>query len=188
MGKFIWNNQGLPHKGWSCINVIDTGHATSKCEMCGNSTVRYLHYLEHAEFERQLKVGSECSEKLSENYSTASSVEDYIKRYPKKKAMWSSKWKVSNKGNHYYVEEDCSKDRTVTIFPDKFNPGCFKYLIVDKEYSNVDYGDGPEQELNEDKKFSNKFYATIAEAKEAVFDEFNVAPKELAEKILTLIE
>ena len=186
MGKYIWNKQGLPHKGWSCVNVVDSGHASSKCEMCGNGTVRYLHYLEHDEFDGQLKVGSECSQKLAENYSNASAVEDYIKRYPKEKEKWPAKWKKSKKGNTYFVENEYPKERLVTVFPDKQNRGRFKYSIIDKEYSTIDYGEGPVQEIDERKQFSKESYSSIIEAQFAVFDKLHTTPERYAKHMIKL--
>lgn len=180
MGKFIWNRQGLPHKGWSCVNVVDSGHASSKCEMCGNSNLRYIHFLEHDEYDGQLKVGGECSQKLAENYSTASSVEEYTRRYPKEQAKWPSKWKTSRKGNIYFIENEYPRERLVTIYPDKQNRSRYKYSIVDKEYSTVDYGEGPEQEVDERKQFSKESYSSITEAQCAVFDKLHPKPEEYA--------
>jgi hypothetical protein len=91
LSQYIWNKEGIPRKGWACKKVIDSGRASFKCEMCGNGTVRYVHHLEHVESPDVIKVGSECSKKLAENYSTASWVEGYIKKYPTEKAKWSSK-------------------------------------------------------------------------------------------------
>ena len=172
MTKYIWNNPDIPHKGWTCVKVVDTGNANSKCKMCGNGTVRYLHFLEHDDYESQLQVGSECSMKMAKNYSTASYVEDYIKRYPKEQEKWPSKWKMSQKGNPYYLEEDYPRERLVTIFPDRYKPGQYKYSIIEKEFTTTFNEDGPEQETYTDKKFSQKSFSTITEAQEDVFNEF----------------
>lgn len=184
MVKFIWNKQGVPRKGWSCVNVVDSGHASSKCEMCGNSNLRFVHYLEHDSYEGQLKVGSECSAKLADNYSTASSVEEYTRQYPKEKAKWLNKWKVSKKGNRYFVENEYPIERLVTIYPDKQSRGRYKYSITDKEYTMIDYGDGPEQEVDERKQFSKESYSSITEAQLAIFDKLHPNPEKYARYII----
>ena len=46
-----WDQPGVPHKGWHCVDVVDlradgesadeTDYAT--CQMCGNEKIRYVH-------------------------------------------------------------------------------------------------------------------------------------------------
>lgn len=46
-----WDQPGVPHKGWHCVDVVDlradgesadeTDYAT--CQMCGNEKTRYLY-------------------------------------------------------------------------------------------------------------------------------------------------
>lgn len=46
-----WDQRGVPHKGWHCVDVVDlradgesaddTDYAT--CQMCGNEKIRYVH-------------------------------------------------------------------------------------------------------------------------------------------------
>lgn len=46
-----------------------------------------------------------------------------------------------------------------------------------KELINIDYGKGPEQEVEEYKNFSQISFSSLAEAKEVVFDEFHPKPE-----------
>jgi hypothetical protein len=64
----LWNQPTVPHKGWICVDVIDTGGAESTCEMCGNECVRYLHVMSHADYFSQLDVGCVCAEKMTDDY------------------------------------------------------------------------------------------------------------------------
>lgn len=169
LSQFIWNKEGIPHKGWSCVKVIDSGHASSKCEMCGNGTVRYIHYLEHDDYSEDIKVGSECSKKLAENYSMASFVETYIKKYPTEKSKWSNKsWKISRSGNPYLKHDEY----IITIYKDKFKLGNFKFMTVKKDITTIDCGEGPEREVDEIKFFDKVSYGSVAEVKLAVFEHF----------------
>jgi hypothetical protein len=175
LSKYIWSKEEIPHKGWHCKNIVDTGCAKSKCEMCGNGTVRYVHYLEHDNYPDLIEVGSECSRKLAENYSMASFLDTYIKKYPTEKITWANKnWKISRSGNPYLQYNDY----TITIYKDKYKLGNFKFITVKKEITNIDYGEGPEQEEEDIKFFSKNSYNSIAEAKEAVFDHF--FPKDIS--------
>ncbi len=50
-----WDQPGVPHKGWRCVDVVDlrangepaddTDYAT--CQMCGNEKIRYVHIMDH---------------------------------------------------------------------------------------------------------------------------------------------
>lgn len=65
------SSSGVPHKGWTCIDVIDlradgeqpeeTDYAT--CQMCGNEKIRYVHVMQHPDYIAELEVGCVCAEK-----------------------------------------------------------------------------------------------------------------------------
>ena len=46
-----WSEQGVPHKGWRCIDVEDLGEFDSVCEMCDTQEIRYVHYMQHSDYE-----------------------------------------------------------------------------------------------------------------------------------------
>ena len=68
-----WDQPGVPHKGWHCVDVVDlradgesadeTDYAT--CQMCGNEKIRYVHIMEHPELDENFDVGCVCAEKMS---------------------------------------------------------------------------------------------------------------------------
>lgn len=62
-----WDQSGVPHKGWSFDQMEDTEDATSKCEMCGNEKVRYVHVMSHPTY-GTLRVGCVCAEKMQDDY------------------------------------------------------------------------------------------------------------------------
>lgn len=74
--KRLWNQAGVPRKGWTCVAEEDiredgtppeeTQYAT--CEMCGCKKVRFVHRMEHHDFERALSVGRVCAAKMSRPY------------------------------------------------------------------------------------------------------------------------
>lgn len=55
-----WDKAGIPHTGWSWINVEDRGEASQECQMCSNERVRYIHLVAHAAY-GQLEVGCVCA-------------------------------------------------------------------------------------------------------------------------------
>ena len=68
-----WDQPGVPHKGWHCVDVVDlradgesadeTDYAT--CQMCGNEKIRYVHIMEHPDLNENFDVGCVCAEKMS---------------------------------------------------------------------------------------------------------------------------
>lgn len=48
-----WDQPGVPHKGWHCVDVVDLradgGPADeidyATCQMCGNEKIRYVHVM-----------------------------------------------------------------------------------------------------------------------------------------------
>ncbi len=71
-----WDQPGVPHKGWHCLDVVDlradggpadeTDYAT--CQMCGNEKIRYVHIMEHPDLDENFEVGCVCAEKMSDDY------------------------------------------------------------------------------------------------------------------------
>jgi hypothetical protein len=92
-----WNQKGIPHKGWSLIDVIDIredGQSEAEtdyetCMMCGNDKIRYVHIVENPEVVDSFKVGCVCSGKMTITYSftetekqkyTKSKLEKFLER------------------------------------------------------------------------------------------------------------
>lgn len=71
-----WDQPGVPHKGWHCVDVVDlradgesadeTDYAT--CQMCGNEKIRYVHIMEHPDLDENFDVGCVCAEKMSGDF------------------------------------------------------------------------------------------------------------------------
>lgn len=55
MGRPAWDAAGVPHEGWTCVDIghlrTDGGPADetdcATCQMCGNEKFRYVHIMEH---------------------------------------------------------------------------------------------------------------------------------------------
>jgi len=153
----LWSQSGIPHRGWRCVTVIDlredgsspeeTDYAT--CEMCGNERIRFVHVVEHDDFDRQLEVGCVCAEKLTEDYVNPRSRENKLKNKAARKAKWLTRtWRLSSKGNQFLNINGYN----LGIFSNKFRPGQWKYRI--------------------DNQFSEKSYASVEAAKLGLFEEF----------------
>jgi hypothetical protein len=66
-----WSQQGVPQKGWVCLEVIDTGEPSEICEMCQHQEIRYVHIMRHEEYEGTLRCGCVCDGNMSDGYVNA---------------------------------------------------------------------------------------------------------------------
>jgi len=41
----LWDQPGIPHKGWYCNDVIDLEVPRERCQMCGREDLRYVHIM-----------------------------------------------------------------------------------------------------------------------------------------------
>lgn len=155
MRENLWNQQGVPHKGWQCVDTVDLrpdGQSAgetdyAECQMCGNEKIRYVHYMTHIDYPRQLEVGCVCAEKMSGDYVTPKEREAKLRSRAQRRAHWlRRKWKISKSGNEYLN----IKGLNVGVFKD--NRQRWKFRI--------------------DEKFSQRSYVTKDDAKIALFDEF----------------
>jgi hypothetical protein len=97
-----WDQPGVPHKGWRCVDVTDLEEAMGVCEMCGKEEIRYVHHMEHDEFSGTLGVGCVCAEKLSGDYVAPRLREKVLRSKAGRKARWLTRsWRVARTGNPY---------------------------------------------------------------------------------------
>ncbi len=155
----LWSEPGVPHKDWSCIDVIDlraNGEPASEtdyanCQMCGQEKLRYVHIMEHSDYHRTLEVGCVCAEKMTEDYLTPKKRESHLRNRASRRSRWLKLrgWKISKKGNPY------------------INIGDFNLVI---------YSSGNlwryQLKVNGDSRQGTKTYPTQEEAKLALFDEY----------------
>lgn len=152
-----WNQKGVPHKGWNCIDVIDLNPDSLpreyvdyyECEMCCKTKIRFVHVMSHPDHEDDLSVGCVCAEKMSDDYRNPKQREGHLIRKSQRKKKWLSlKWRTSQKGNPYLKKDGMY----MTVFRDKFKEGYWKFTIE----GNYSKGKFPSQD----------------EAKLALFEEY----------------
>lgn len=97
-----WSVSEIPHKGWSCIEIEDLGEITDECEMCESQEIRYVHFMQHADYGEILRVGCVCAGHMEENMVAAEARDYFMKLRRSKRMRWvQRKWKKSQKGNEY---------------------------------------------------------------------------------------
>lgn len=70
----LWNNPGIPHKGWTCIGMEDLAEFVNlskfeheHCEMCDKEKIRYIHIMKNDDGSI-LRVGSNCAALMEDDY------------------------------------------------------------------------------------------------------------------------
>ena len=147
----LWDRRGVPHKGWRCVRCDDLGQAVGQCQMCGKEEIRYVHHMEHDEYDETVGVGCVCAGKMEDDYARPKMREQRMKNKASRRQRWlARKWRESSKGNDYINAEGLN----VVVFPYKRGPatGKWGYRI--------------------DGQFGKRAFATADEAKLAAFEEF----------------
>lgn len=97
-----WSQPGVPHRGWTCVDIEDLGAPNIICEMCESQEIRYVHHMSHGEYPEQLQVGCVCAGHMEENLAAAKGRETSMKSRAEKRKRWVSRtWKRSARGNHW---------------------------------------------------------------------------------------
>lgn len=106
----LWKSQGIPHKGWSLVAVVDVredGQSEDEteyetCMMCGHEKIRYVHIVEHKELEDIFRVGCHCAENMTGDYVNPEKHEKELRNKANRRKSWiTKKWGLSKKGNLY---------------------------------------------------------------------------------------
>jgi hypothetical protein len=145
-----WSAAGVPHKGWTCVDIIDLEEPSQECEMCETSMVRYIHCMEHPDYEDSLEVGCICAGHMEGDLAASRARESSMKSRAGKRKRWLTRaWKTSASGNFYIVADGYR----ITIYP------------KDKHWSATIAG-----VLTNFVKHSKKPYESIDQVKLAAFD------------------
>lgn len=156
-GRGKWSQAGVPHRGWSCVDIEDLGEPTKTCGMCESQIIRYVHFMEHPDYPDVLEAGCVCAGHMEENVAAAKDREDRVKSRTGKRKRWlSRKWKTSRRGNRWIAADG------------------FRVTIYEKGLS---WGATVAAEDNSLVRHSRKQYSTPEQAKLAAFDLITVLLK-----------
>ncbi|GMR20329.1 MAG: hypothetical protein BMS9Abin36_0924 [Gammaproteobacteria bacterium] len=115
-----WSQAGVPHKGWSCIDIEDLEEPSEVCEMCESQEIRYVHYMTHPEYPHVLGVGCICSGHMEGDLVSAKTRDAKMQSRAQKRKRWLTRaWKISAKGNDYIKADGY----VVTVYPKGKNWG-----------------------------------------------------------------
>jgi len=123
MSTNLWNQPGVPHKGYHSLGVTDLEAATHVCDMCGKEEIRYVHHLVHPEHGHK-DVGCVCAEKLTNDYVThKEQLKEAVAATGKKERWLSKTWKETD---DYVVK----KTHTYSAKAVKIAPGHWQGQIL----------------------------------------------------------
>jgi len=101
-----WSQAGVPHRGWTCLDVQDLEEPSAICGMCETAEVRYVHCMQHADYPEVLEVGCVCAEHMEQDYVGPHRREQSLKTLARRRSTWGSReWSWSRKGNLYLNTE-----------------------------------------------------------------------------------
>jgi hypothetical protein len=97
-----WQLEGVPHRGWSCVDVEDLGEPSMVCEMCETQAIRYVHHMEHPDYPDVLECGCICAGHMEGDYARAHDREKRMRNAAQRKSKWLDRdWRVSDRANEY---------------------------------------------------------------------------------------
>lgn len=127
----MWDKKDIPHKGWSCVDMVDLredeycmdietlkSEIYEQCQMCNQEGIRYVHIMEHPDYVGRLRVGRICAEKMESDYSAPKKRENGLRnRNSRMKNFFKREWKLNQKGNYVLKY----KRELITIMLSKYN-------------------------------------------------------------------
>ncbi len=150
-GRGKWSDPGVPHKGWTCVDIVDLGAPIETCEMCETMQIRYVHYMRHPEYPTDLGCGCICAGHMEEDYVAAREREHRVRLAGDKRDRWtrSPRWWLSQAGNPC-----CDREQYLVVVFAK--TGGWGFQVINR--------------LKDIKTTARKLYPTVVAAKRASFD------------------
>lgn len=132
-----WATPGVPHKGWSCDEIIDNEEPSSTCEMCQVAAIRFVHIMSHPHYPDTLRCGCVCAGHMEEDLAAAKERESVSKRTSRRvESGLMAHWKISKKGNLYFKTKSC----VITVFEKK---GRWGSCVYDCDLDRTEFSDTP---------------------------------------------
>lgn len=84
----------------------DLESPSATCEMCESQQIRYVHYMEHDDFDKILAVGCVCAQHMEEDFDAPRTRERELRNTANRRRNWlKRKWKISSRGNPYILTD-----------------------------------------------------------------------------------
>lgn len=97
-----WSQSGVPHKGWTCVDIEDLGEPSAICEMCETQEIRYVHHMQHPAYPETLCCGCVCAGHMESDYEGAKRRERVLRNASVRRRKWLTRdWRLSRNGNPF---------------------------------------------------------------------------------------
>jgi hypothetical protein len=149
----LLDNPDVPREDWRCMEVADllekhTGRNEVVCEMCGIATIRYVHVMEHDNFDEVLGVCVACSERMTGDPVNPRKIEAGIRKKSEARDTWlAGYWYLSARDNLVINVSGVN----MGVFPVKYQHGLWSCRMGEKFFKGM--------------------YRSAEEAKYALFEE-----------------
>jgi hypothetical protein len=149
----LQNNPDVPQDDWRCMEVADllekhTGQKSVACEMCGAEGIRFVHILEHDNFDEVLGVCVDCSARMTGDSVNPRKIEGDVRKKSQARDRWlAGYWYLSARENWVTNVNGVN----MGVFPVKFQNGLWSCRIAEKFFKGM--------------------YPSAEEAKYALFEE-----------------
>lgn len=95
-----WSDAGVPHKGWTCVDIDDLEAPNEICQMCEDKEIRFVHYMSHPDYPHTLGVGCVCAEHMESDYVRPKERERRLRSLARRRKTWFDReWRENAKGN-----------------------------------------------------------------------------------------
>jgi hypothetical protein len=147
------DNPDVPREDWRCMEVADllekhTGHREVICEMCGVVNIRYVHVMEHDNFDEVLGVCAACAGLMTGDSVNPGRIETEVRKKSEARDRWlAGHWYLSARDNWVINVSGVN----MGVFPVKFKHGLWSCRIGEKFFKGM--------------------YPSALEAKYALFEE-----------------
>ena len=106
-GTGKWALPGVPHKGWTCIDIEDLEEPSAICEMCETQQIRYVHIMSHPNYPDELRCGCDCAGEMESDYAGAERRDKAMRNAATRKSRWLTRsWRTSANGNPFINTTD----------------------------------------------------------------------------------
>lgn len=97
-----WQQAGVPHRGWLCVDIEDLGEPSMTCEMCEVQEIRFVHHMEHPDYPDALQCGCICAGHMEQDSARAQERETRLRNAARRKGKWLARdWRRSGHGHPY---------------------------------------------------------------------------------------
>lgn len=102
-----WTQPGVPHKGWRCVDIEELDEQDHLCEMCEARLIRFVHAMEHDDYDDVLRVGCVCAGHMEEDLVGARRREAAYRNDRSRRSRWlQRRWRLPAAGNEYLNTND----------------------------------------------------------------------------------